>query len=397
MTNYIILVLCLLVLLAYFFDITSKYTKIPGVILLICLGIGMSVLSESAGLKVPNMKPYLPVFGTLGLIMIVMEASLDLKLRKSKVSLIKRSVSSSIILLVLFTLIFTYISVKFMRYETVPSLLIAIPVGIIGSTVAISGANGLSSEQKEFVIYESSVSDIVGIILFDFILINQGEVGIGLITFTMKGIITVALAFILTAGLAFLLHKTSYHINYVIIMTSVILAYALAKTAHLPALFLVLVFGLTLSNNRFIENTIVRRWVNFEKFRSDVISFQKILGELTFLIKSFFFIMFGYYTSFAGIFSPDHILTALVVVAGMFLLRWIFFSRVLKMDAIPLVFFAPRGLITILLFLSIPEEFRIPFMSEEVVTLIIFISILIMMLGNILNKDIVPAKQANDT
>ena len=396
MTNYIILVLCLLVLLAYFFDITSKYTKIPGVILLICLGIVMRVLSESAGLNVPNMKPYLPVFGTLGLIMIVMEASLDLKLRKSKVSLIKRSVSSSIILLLLFTLIFTYISVKFMRYETVPSLLIAIPVGIIGSTVAISGANGLNSEQREFVIYESSISDIMGILLFDFILISQGEVGIGLITFTLKGIITVALAVILTAGLAFLLHKTSYHINYVIIMTSVILAYVLAKTAHLPALFLVLVFGLTLSNNRFMENTVVRRWVDFEKFRSDVISFQKILGELTFLIKSFFFIMFGYYTSFTGIFSPDHLLTALVVVAGMFLLRWIFFSRVLRMDAIPLVFFAPRGLITILLFLSIPEELRIPFISEEVVTLIIFISILIMMLGNILNKGDVPARQVKD-
>jgi hypothetical protein len=39
MTNYIILVLCLLIMLAYLFDITSRYSKIPGVILLIGLGI----------------------------------------------------------------------------------------------------------------------------------------------------------------------------------------------------------------------------------------------------------------------------------------------------------------------------------------------------------------------
>jgi len=39
MTNYIILVLCIIVILSYLFDITSKYSKIPGVILLIGLGI----------------------------------------------------------------------------------------------------------------------------------------------------------------------------------------------------------------------------------------------------------------------------------------------------------------------------------------------------------------------
>jgi len=37
MTNYIILFLCVLVLLSYLFDITSKYSRIPGVILLIGL------------------------------------------------------------------------------------------------------------------------------------------------------------------------------------------------------------------------------------------------------------------------------------------------------------------------------------------------------------------------
>lgn len=57
------------------------------------------------------------------------------------------------------------------------------------------------------------------------------------------------------------------------------------------------------------------------------------------------------------------------------------------MPAIPLVMFAPRGLITILLFIGIPQVFRIPVISEEVITLVIFFSIFIMMIGNIMNRD----------
>jgi hypothetical protein len=386
MTNYIILALCLIVLIAYLFDITSKYTKIPGIVLLICLGIAIRMMADSANLKIPNLEPYLPVIGTLGLIMIVMEASLDLKLQKSKINLITRSVAAAIILLVVFIIIFNYILVRFMGVEPVTSLLTAIPLGIIGSTVAISSTGGLTSDQKEFVVFESSISDIIGILLFDFILVNHGSIGIGLITFTLKGLVTVILATVMTAGLAFLLHKTRYHVNYVIIMTCVVMIYILGKIAHLPALFLVLVFGLVLSNNKYIEKSIVRRWVNFEKFRNDVSSFQKILGEMTFLIKSFFFIMFGYYTSLAGVFYLSNLVTAGTITLGILLLRWIYFATVLKMPAIPLVFFAPRGLITILLFLSIPAAFRIPFITEEVVTLVIFMSILVMMMGNMLHR-----------
>jgi hypothetical protein len=96
--------------------------------------------------------------------------------------------------------------------------------------------------------------------------------------------------------------------------------------------------------------------------------------------------MFGYYTTLEGIFVFDNLLMAGGITLGILFLRWIFFSSFLRMPAVPLVFFAPRGLITILLFLSIPDEYRIPFISEEIITLSIFMSILVMMIGNILNK-----------
>jgi potassium/hydrogen antiporter len=53
---------------------------------------------------------------------------------------------------------------------------------------------------------------------------------------------------------------------------------------------------------------------------------------------------------------------------------------------IPLLFYAPRGLITILLFLSIPADQHIDFINEGVVTQVIFISILLISPGDIFRK-----------
>ena len=76
MTNYIILVLCIVVILSYIFDISGRYSKIPGVIFLILLGIAMQFIVKAVNLSVPDLRPVLPVIGTLGLIMIVMEAKI---------------------------------------------------------------------------------------------------------------------------------------------------------------------------------------------------------------------------------------------------------------------------------------------------------------------------------
>jgi potassium/hydrogen antiporter len=386
MTNYIFLALCVIILLAYIFDISSKFSKIPGVILLIALGIAIQLLSKATGFTIPNLKPLLPIIGTLGLIMIVMEASLDIELKKSKRGLIIKSVSSAFILFGFFVGIFSFVLVKFMGFSWRDSLLNSIPLGIISSSIVIPSSSGLNPSEKEFIVYESSFSDIFGIMIFDFILLSQSSIGMGIIAFARDGIFTIIIALISTAGLGYLLHKTSYHVNYVIILTSIVLIYSLAKFIHLPALLLVLIFGLVLANNKFLEIDFVKRFVDFTKFRNDISSFKKILGELTFLVRSFFFIMFGYYSQINNLFSPENILIGLLICSGIFLLRWLFFKQVLHLPAVPIVFFAARGLITILLFLSIPTESRIPMISEEVVTLVILISIIIMMFGNFLQK-----------
>lgn len=353
---------------------------------MIALGMVLRLFSDNLGFQIPNLKTILPVIGTLGLIMIVMEASLDINLDRNKGKLIIRSVSSAFILLAIFVAVFALILVRFFEFSWHDSILNAIPFGIVSSSVAIASAVNLKPEDKEFVVYESSFSDILGIMAFEFILLNHESIGLGIFLFIRDGIFTLIIAMISTALLGYLLHKITYHVNYVIILTFIILIYVLAELIHLPALLLILIFGLVMANNKFLENELIEEYIDFLKFRDDIKSFKRILGELTFLVRSFFFIMFGFYTNIYNLFNVKNLVTALLISLGVFILRLLYLKKVLGMPVVPIVFFAPRGLITILLFLSIPVASTISIISEEVVTLVILITIVVMMIGSFFQR-----------
>ena len=68
MTTTIIITICLLLLLAYIFDISSALTKIPSVILLLLLGWLVKQTVELFNIHIPDLNPLLPILGTIGLI-----------------------------------------------------------------------------------------------------------------------------------------------------------------------------------------------------------------------------------------------------------------------------------------------------------------------------------------
>ena len=185
-----------------------------------------------------------------------------------------------------------------------------------------------------------------------------------------------------SAGLAILLHKINHHVKYIIIMTAIILVYALAKLFHLPSLLVVLIFGLVMNNHDLFKNIFSAQIINFDEFHADLNSFKNIVAELTFVIRSFFFILFGYYTKLSDLMSLKNLLTALIITASIFIFRALFLKYALKVPLNPLLYFAPRGLVTILLFLSIPATMLLPLINVGVVTQVIFITILMMTFGN---------------
>jgi hypothetical protein len=99
------------------------------------------------------------------------------------------------------------------------------------------------------------------------------------------------------------------------------------------------------------------------------------------------------------ILNPETLEIALGIIILIYLIRALQLTY-FKVKLMPLLFIAPRGLITILLFLSIPEANRIPFVSKALIIQVIVLSSLFMMIGLIFNKkekDIVDNKKGTDT
>ena len=58
-----VIVICILILVAYFFDLTSKFTKIPTVIFLLLLGCTVKQLVVFFDIYMPVLQPNFASFG----------------------------------------------------------------------------------------------------------------------------------------------------------------------------------------------------------------------------------------------------------------------------------------------------------------------------------------------
>lgn len=380
MTTTIIITFCVLLLIAYLFDLTSTKTKIPSVIMLILFGWGLKQVTDFFGFAIPNFSPSLPVIGTLGLILIVLEGSLELELNKSKIGVITKTFFGSFLPLIASAFLLAHLFHYFGLFSFKNSLINAIPFCIISSAIAIPSVRGLSESTKEFVIYESSLSDILGVIFFNFIVMNDTIDSHAFANFGIQlGIIT-TVSFIATITLSLLLSKIDHHIKFVPIILLVILIYSVSKVYHLPALVFILLFGLFIGNSHQLNRF---KWIEKfhpEELQKEVKKFKELIIEATFLIRASFFLLFGFLLETAEILNPNTIFLAILIV----LIIVGFRAVQLKLSGIPmspLLFVAPRGLITILLFLSITPEQALFFVNKSLVIQVIIITALMMMFG----------------
>lgn len=383
----IIITICSLLLIAYIFDLTSKFTKVPTVIFLLFLGWAVNQLALFFNIKIPDLNPLLPILGTIGLILIVLDGALELELNKSKIPLIKKSLIISLFSLLVFSLLFGWALSYFLNLPFKVCLLNAIPLSIISSAIAIPSVRDLSSRQKEFIIYESSLSDIFGILFFNFIEINEVINAVSFLSFAFNIVIVIVLSFLSVLILAFLLSHIKHHITFTPIILLVILLYAISKVYHLPGLIFILIFGLFLGNIEIIKKNKWLMKLQTEKLNKEVHKFKEITVEATFLIRSLFFLLFGFLMEASEILNLETLPWALVIVSGIFFIRLIAL-KLSNLPISPLLFISPRGLITILLFLAILPKDSIPFINKSLIIQAIVISILSMMLGLMLyNKN----------
>ena len=386
--SYIVIIAAsLIIVLSYFFDVASKKFKIPSVLFLISTGLILKYAGEFYGFTFQEeFFSVLELLGIVGLIMIVLEAAVDLKISKKKTPLIRQSFA--VALFVLIATSFSIAGVIFYILDNEPffyCLVYAIPLSVVSSAVLIPSVHTLTKSKKEFLIYESTFSDIIGILFFNFVVIQEGSI-LSLSGITMI-VATVAFSIIVSYVLVFVFSKIKTHIKLFLMIAILALLYALGKQLHLSSLLMIFIFGIVMNNAKIFYRAKLANHINFDNVKSIGNEFRIVTAETAFVIRTFFFITFGMSIDLGLLVDPRVLVIGFIILVILYLVRYVNFKVFLKTDVFPEIFLAPRGLITILLFFSIPTAYKIVGLSEGILFFVILGTSLIMMLAIMASKD----------
>lgn len=159
------------------------------------------------------------------------------------------------------------------------------------------------------------------------------------------------------------------HVKFLPLIFALILVYAGAKAMHLSPLLIVLILGLMLNNPHLLRHV---RWLDrlhSDHYGAELDKLKHLTAEATFLVRTFFFLLLGYSTDLDTLADPLTWGVAVALVVAIFGLRW------------PLFWASPRGLITVLLFYSLPAGVVPPQFPEGALVLVVLLSCAVMAIG----------------
>ena len=270
-----------------------------------------------------------------------------------------------------------------MDIEVLSALLYTIPLSILSSAIILPSIDDLDEDKREFMIYESTFSDIIGIIGFYTVLtVVDSQPGESVTGEVIGGLaLTVVLSIIISYILIYVFQNIKGHVKLFLLIAILLLLYAIGKMFHLSSLIIILVFGMILNNYKVFFRGFLRKLLNKEKVDGVLGDMKVITAESAFVVRTFFFIIFGWFADIGSLLSFKVVGVGLVVLAIIYTVRVIVLFLFNGKDIITRLFLAPRGLITILLFFTIPDEmfeYKIHEDLRGVLLFIILISCFIM-------------------
>jgi len=106
--------------------------------------------------------------------------------------------------------------------------------------------------------------------------------------------------------------------------------------------------------------------------------FKVITAESAFVVRTFFFIIFGWSVSLISVFNLKVILIGFALLVIIYLSRAVVLFSVSGKKIVPQLYLAPRGLISVLLFYKIPPHFKSGLEFEPYLLFIIIATCLVM-------------------
>lgn len=383
----LLILFCSLVVLSYLFSIAGRYLRLPSVLLLLFTGIGIRALADNYQVAIAIPNRIVESLGVVGLIMIVLEAGLDLKIEKAKLKLIRNSFFSALVIFLVSVASLTVLLNFWLNEESIINCIVyAIPLSIISSAIVLPSLHTLNKNQQEFLVYEASFSDIIGILVFNYFIADE------ILTWKSFGIfgggiiLSILLSFLLSMVLFLILAKVRLNIKFFLIFSLLILLYSGGKILHLPSLLIIMIFGLLINNWEKINWEPVKRYFPMEQINPLNELMHSITAESSFLIRTFFFVLFGYSMDLKLLQEEEVLVIGSVIVLCLLFIRYLYLRFFVRTNVFPELFFMPRGLITIVLFYKIPGTMKLHDFNDGILFFVILTTSIIMALGMLFYK-----------
>ncbi len=381
MTDIGILIASIFLLAAFAVERWDRRSGVPSVIVIIALGVLAEPLLRSMGVVAVELKAMVPTAGAIGLVLIVLEGALDIELRRDRIRLAATAFALAVTAFVLCAAAFAVIAVHALHMSYFHAVVLATPFAVISSAIAIPGSHFLDSRAREFIVYESSVSDIVGVLVF-FALVNSDATVRGFLTeLAGGGLLSLVLASACSVTLVLVTTRADAHVRYIPLLAGLFALYAAGELLHLSPLIMVLLFGLMLNNKPVLDKIPALRGISARISAATVGEFRVLVQELTFAVRVFFFFLLGYSTNLSDFTVARSWLAAAAVLLVIYGSRRVLLLLIGRRLAATLTWIAPRGLVTVLLYIDAARRMHLPPYLDGTVRLVVIFSATVMALS----------------
>lgn len=383
-----------------------SWTRVPDVIVLMAAGVVLGPVLHLA--KPAQFVEITHAFGTLALLLILFEGGLELNIRET----IRHFPGGFVFGILSYGLTFVMIGLVAhfgLRLSYLNSALVGAVLGCTSSTVILPVLQQLGTREpvKVVLLIESTLGDVLGVLTVGLLLdVRSGATtggGDAMRALAVQILIPLGAAFVVGFAWSRLLpHLTDQRFWQVLTFAIVLLIYSVTESLHGNGLLAVLGFGLTLSNLPAQKNSVTESgfW-----FQPRIAPHEKILSfhsELSFLVRTFFFVMIGVVVELSGLGLLWIVIPG--ILAAIFLSRWLAVqtSRWSWSDVRPderelMTWIFPRGLITIVLALQVLEvvDTGLSFLSGLAFVAILFTNLLVIVGGIRMRRNSVPSAASN--
>jgi cell volume regulation protein A len=368
-----------LLILAFFANRLSRRTRVPDVVILITTGL---ILGPIAGwVNAGQFRIFTQYLGNFALILILFQAGYELHFRDA----LRHFSAAALFGFLGYGLSFAavaFVALGVMKVPLHQALLLGGVFGCTSSTMVIPVLQQLDIRGPVAVvlILEAALGDIVSVISVGSLLdMPQGDTLVtGLITgFLVRT--SVAIISAIVAGFIWSRARSRFaadRFGSVLNIGGIFLLYALVSTAGGSGLLTVLVFGLTLANVSNEANE------NMPGHEQGILIFH---SDLSFLVRSFFFVLLGISVEFI---ARPYTIATLLILAGLVMARvisvyttsWALRDMGRSERELILCLF-PRGLVNAVLAIHVAgQEGGMAFLPAMALT-VILVTNLLMVLG----------------